>query len=101
MAPSLCQAGEATLVQFAPAPNARTNHRQDLPDGNFLAWYSIPSRYLFTGNYYVHLSQKNMEMRIDHVAMDSRCTRQNRNFMISASLAQPIGHLMGSSQIEL
>ena len=98
MAPSLCSAGEAVLLQFAPAPNAQVTHRGNLPDGNYLPWFSVPSRFLFTGNYYAHLSR--VEMRIDHVASDSRCTRQNRTFMISASYAQPIG-LMGSSRFDI
>jgi len=40
-------------------------------------------------------------MRIDHVSENSRCTRKNRTFMISASFAQPIGNRMFSSSFEL
>lgn len=64
-----------------------------------MPWFAIPSRYIFSGNYYTHLTLT--EMRIDHVSDDSRCTRKNRTFMISASVAQPIGNRLFSTQCEL
>ena len=64
-----------------------------------IPWYSFPGRFFFSGGYYMNLSIT--EMRIDHVSENSRCTRKNRTFMISASFAQPIGNRMFSSSFEL
>jgi hypothetical protein len=40
-------------------------------------------------------------MRIDHVADNSRCTRKNRTFMITAFFGQPIGNNLFSGTFEL
>jgi hypothetical protein len=64
-----------------------------------IPWFILPGRYLFSGGYYVKLSIQ--EMRIDHMTDNTRCTRHNRTFMISASFAQPVGKELFSSRFEL
>jgi hypothetical protein len=66
---------------------------------SLMPWYAVPDRYLFSGGYYMHLNIT--EMRIDHVADNSRCTKRNRNFMVAVSFAQPIGNELFSSRFEL
>jgi hypothetical protein len=81
---------ETPLVSVAP----------DQPTtAGYLPWVALPRKYLFSGSFYTHLSVT--EMRIDHVAENSRCTRKNRTFMISASYGQPIGNNLFSSTFEL
>lgn len=83
-----------TFEEPSPQADARPTTVVD-----FLPWYAVPDRYLFSGGYFMHLNIT--EMRIDHVANNSRCTPRNRMFMISASFAQPIGHDLFSSRFEL
>jgi len=66
---------------------------------SYMPWYAVPGRFLFSGSYYTHLNIT--EMRIDHVSDNSRCTRRNRVFMISATFAQPIGNRLFSSRFDL
>jgi hypothetical protein len=80
----------------SPANMPDTNHNSAL---NFTPIYGFPGRYLFSGNYFTHLSIT--ELRIDHVTEDSRCTRRNRSFMISAGYAMPIGNQLGAGRFEV
>jgi hypothetical protein len=75
------------------------SQKQVVTIASYLPWYAVPDRYLFSGGYYMHLSIT--EMRIDHVADESRCTRGNRTFMIAAAFSQPIGNRLGSGRYEL
>jgi hypothetical protein len=87
----------ASYEAFArPAVVQTVHHKSAL---EYMPIYGIPSRYLFTGNYITHLSIT--ELRIDHISDDSRCTRQNRTFMISAGYSEPIGNRLGSGRVEL
>lgn len=67
---------------------------------NYTPWYNLTDRY-FSGYYYMNLSLT--ELQIDHVASNSRCTRKNRTFMISASFEQPVGRdfFMGRFDVPL
>jgi hypothetical protein len=64
-----------------------------------IPWFILPGRFLLSGAYFVKLSVQ--EMRIDHMTDDTRCTRKNRTFMISAAFAQPIGRQLFSSGLEI
>jgi len=66
---------------------------------SYMPWYALPSRFLFSGGYFMKLSVT--ELQIDHVADNSRCTRKNRTFMISASFEQPVGREFFSSRVDL
>jgi len=96
LAPVLCHADPAVPVTF-PAEAA---YSQATPHSaiSYLPFVALPGRFLFSGGYTVHLNLT--EMRIDHIATDSRCTPHNRTFMISAGFAQPVGQLF-SSRFEL
>ena len=94
--PWVCTSEAAAYQTFFVAPGP-TGPGQTFTT-RAIPWYSFPGRYLFSGGYYMNLSIT--EMRIDHVSEDSRCTRKNRTFMISASFAQPIGNRLFSSSFE-
>jgi len=96
LSPVLCLASPALPVSFNQGPAVRQG--QPLQTTNTMPWFILPGRFLFSGGYYVKLSIQ--EMRIDHMTDDTRCTRKNRTFMISASFAQPVGELF-SSRFEL
>ena len=95
LTPLACFADPATTVVYGE-PHVQQTPRQS--PTSFLPFIAIPGRFLFTGGYYMNLNRT--EMRIDHIASDSRCTQRNRTFMISASYAQPVGQLF-SSRYEL
>src|SRR5262245_9429169 len=76
------------------AQRARTPSPSD-----FMPWYAVPDRYLFSGSYNVKLTIT--EMQIDHLAYDSRCSLPRRNYMIAASFGHPIGHELFSGTVEL
>ncbi len=98
LSPLVCHAAPPAVREEFTDPVAARAERQpsafkDIP------LYAFPGRFLFSGTYYTHLSLT--EMRIDHVAINSRCTRQNRTFMISAGYLAPIGNRLGAGRFEV
>jgi hypothetical protein len=66
---------------------------------DYMPWYAIPNRFLFSGGYYADLSIT--ELKIDHVSQNSKCTRKNRTFMISASYETPVGTNFFSTRMDV
>ncbi len=79
-----------TPVSIEAAVSATRQSFRDAPitAPKYTPWYNLADRF-FSGYYYMNLSLT--ELQIDHVASNSRCTRKNRTFMISASFEQPVG----------
>src|SRR6185295_10988736 len=96
LAPVVSYASPALPMTFSGTAGNQT--AQATPTGD-MPWFVLPGRYLFSGGYFVKLSIQ--EMRIDHMTDNTRCTRRNRGFMISASFAQPIGRELFSSSFEI
>jgi hypothetical protein len=97
--PKLLAVGVLAAMMLLPALSSGSPSPSNLSIAPNMPWFVLPGRYLFTGNYKVKLSIT--EMRIDHMTDDTRCTRRNRGFMISAGYAQPIGNRLFSSSFEL